>query len=249
MSDIPFLGLKLRKASPEDPIKIAILISGRGSNMRALVEAVEGEDIPARIVGVISNRPKAAGLDYARGKGIEAIAIDHRKFENREAFEAAMQVELKRLRVDMLCNAGFMRLLTPSFVHHWYNRQLNIHPSLLPAYKGLHTHRRVLEEGGCITGCTVHFVRNEMDEGPIIAQAAVPVMADDNEESLAARVLEAEHKLYPFALKLITTGEAEVQGEKIKYNTSTHQFHNSGAILFSPSHQAQTLPAPADKVI
>ncbi len=195
--------------------KVAILISGRGSNMRALIEACAAKSYPARIVAVVSNRPEAPGLDIARQRGLEAVAIDHTKFASRAAFESALDEILRAAGTQIICNAGFMRLLSGGFVRKWHNRHLNIHPSLLPAYKGLHTHERVLEDGVRITGCTVHFVRTEMDAGPIVAQAAVPVCAGDTPESLAARVLAAEHRIYPHALELVASGAARVRDEKV----------------------------------
>jgi phosphoribosylglycinamide formyltransferase-1 len=146
--------------------------------------------------------------------GVEAIAIDHKKFPSREEFEREMDAALRARDVELVCNAGFMRLLTPWFVEAWRDRQLNIHPSLLPAFKGLHTHERVLEAGVRISGCTVHFVRSDMDAGPIIAQAAAPVLEGDDAESLAARVLEAEHKLYPHALEMVAAGEIAIRNER-----------------------------------
>ncbi|MDE1174667.1 MAG: phosphoribosylglycinamide formyltransferase [Parvibaculaceae bacterium] len=197
-------------------MKIGILISGRGSNLKSLIEACAAPGFPAEIVTVISNRPEAAGLAIARAAGIPALAIDHKLYPGREAFDAELDRALEAAGVELVCNAGFMRILSDGFVARWHNRQINIHPSLLPAFKGLHVHRRVLEEGVRITGCTVHFVRPAMDEGPIIAQAAVPVRQDDTPETLAARVLEAEHLLYPAALGLVASGRARVTGEIVE---------------------------------
>ena len=164
-----------RRAQVSVKKRVAILISGRGSNMKALVEAARAPDYPAEIVTVISNRPDAAGLAWAKEQGIPALGLDHKLYENREHFEGQLQGVLSMSRVDIVALAGFMRLMTPGFVESWRDRMINIHPSLLPAFKGLHTHERALEAGVKITGCTVHFVRPEMDEGPIIGQAAVPV--------------------------------------------------------------------------
>jgi len=211
--------------------RIGILISGRGSNMRALIEACEADDYPAEVVTVISNRPKALGLEYAQSKNIKTVAIDHKQYSSREPFERALHQALLDAKVDLICNAGFMRLLTSEFVDRWHNRQLNIHPSLLPAFKGLHTHERAIQSGVKITGCTVHIVRTEMDSGPIIAQAAVVVAPDDTAESLSERVLEAEHQLYPHALKLIASGEARIVGEHVI--PITNDSGTPGAI-FSP---------------
>jgi len=195
--------------------KVAILISGRGSNMSALIDACRCEDFPAEIVRVISNRPGAPGLDLARRAGIATATVDHTTFESRDAFDAALDQALREAGAELVCNAGFMRLLGEAFVAGWRDRQLNIHPSLLPSYRGLHTHERVLHDGVRITGCTVHFVRTEMDAGPIVAQAAVPVCGDDTPDTLGARVLDAEHRLYPEALRLVASGAARVVGEKV----------------------------------
>jgi phosphoribosylglycinamide formyltransferase 1 len=189
--------------------RVAILISGRGSNMTALIEAAKAPDYPAAIALVLSNRPDAAGLSHAQDAGIATAIVDHRPFgEDREAFERALDRELQAQRIDLICLAGFMRLLTGDFVRRWSGRMLNIHPALLPQFKGLHTHRRALEAGVKQHGATVHFVVPEMDSGPIVAQAAVPVLDGDTEESLAQRVLGAEHRLYPQALRLVAEGKA-----------------------------------------
>lgn len=195
--------------------RVGILISGRGSNMEALIEATRHPDYPAKIVIVISNRPDAAGLETARKAGIEAVAIDHKEFATRMAFEARLHQRLLGADVDLICNAGFMRLLTGGFVDRWRDRQLNIHPSLLPAFPGLDTHKRAIDSGVQITGCSVHFVRLEMDSGPLIAQAAVPILPGDTPETLGARVLEAEHQLYPHALRLVASGAASVVNENV----------------------------------
>ena len=195
--------------------RVALLISGRGSNMVSLIEAASAKDYPAEIALVISNRPDAAGLERAQAMGIKALAIDHKVFGNRVAFEARLHQTLLDWNIDLVCNAGFMRMLTGGFVDRWRDRQLNIHPSLLPALPGLHTHQRAIDQGIMITGCTVHFVRLEMDSGPIVAQAAVPVLPDDTEATLSARVLEAEHKLYPHALRLVASGVAKVVADRV----------------------------------
>lgn len=187
--------------------RVAILISGRGSNMAALIEAAKDPAYPAEIVLVLSNRPDAAGLVYARGNGIATEAVDHKTFgKDREPFDRAMQAVLEQHRVEIVCLAGFMRLLTPWFVTQWTGRMINIHPSLLPAFKGLHTHERAIAEGAKQHGATVHFVTPELDDGPIIAQEAVPVLPGDTPDTLAARVLEVEHRIYPQALRLVATG-------------------------------------------
>lgn len=195
--------------------KIAILISGRGSNMEALIEACTHADFPAEVVGVISNRNDAGGLIYAADRNIPVEVLDHREFESRENFEATLTGLLENMNVDLVCLAGFMRLLTNSFVSRWLDKLINIHPSLLPSFKGLDTHARALALGVRIAGCSVHFVRADMDSGPIIAQAAVPVFSNDTEESLATRVLAVEHKLYPHALELVASGRARAVGERV----------------------------------
>jgi phosphoribosylglycinamide formyltransferase-1 len=190
--------------------RVAILISGRGSNMTALIEAAEAKDYPAEIVLVVSNRPDAAGLDRARSSGIPTVVIDHKEFGgDRETFEQALDRELREHRIDLVCLAGFMRLLTPWLVNRWSGRMLNIHPSLLPQFKGLHTHRRALEAGVKRHGATVHFVVPEMDAGPIVVQDSVAVHQNDTEETLAARVLKLEHQIYPRALRAVAQGRTK----------------------------------------
>jgi phosphoribosylglycinamide formyltransferase 1 len=195
--------------------RIGVLISGRGSNLQALINACEKRDYPAEIVLVISNVPHAQGLLRAEAALIPTLTINHKDFPAREDFDAALDAALNDSSVELLCNAGFMRLHAPGFVERWRERHLNIHPSLLPAFRGLHTHERVIAAGCKISGCTVHFVRAEMDEGPIVAQAAVPVLSDDTPDTLAVRVLEAEHHLYPHALALVASGAASVSGERV----------------------------------
>jgi phosphoribosylglycinamide formyltransferase-1 len=195
--------------------RVGVLISGRGSNLQALIDATQAPDYPAEIVLVISNVPGAQGLARAEAAGIPTRTINHKDFASREAFDAALTAALEDAGVELLCNAGFMRLHSEGFVRHWWNRHLNIHPSLLPEFKGLRTHARVLEEGAQLTGCTVHFVRPELDSGPIVAQAEVPVLDGDTPESLAARVLAAEHRLYPHALRLVASGAVRVEDEAV----------------------------------
>lgn len=197
--------------------RTAVLISGRGSNMASLIEAAKDPAYPAEIVLVLSNRPDAPGLQKAQAAGLTTVGLDHKAFEGREAFEAEMQSHLEEHNIELVCLAGFLRLMTDGFVNTWRNRMINIHPSLLPSYKGLDTHARVLRDGGRISGCTVHYVRPQMDEGPVIAQAAVGVLADDTEETLAARVLQAEHQIYPMALKLVAEGSVKVSSEKARF--------------------------------
>lgn len=191
--------------------RVAVLISGRGSNMAALIAAARGKDYPAEIVLVQSNRPNAGGLVTAREVGIATEVVDHKKFgKDRDGFDQAMQKILEAHRVELICLAGFMRLLSPAFVEQWRERMLNIHPALLPAFKGLDTHRRAIEAGAKVHGATVHFVVPEMDAGPIIMQGAVAVRDDDSEATLAGRVLALEHRIYPQALTLVAEGRVHV---------------------------------------
>ncbi len=191
--------------------RVAVLISGRGSNMRALIEAANAADFPAEIALVLSNRPEAAGLAYARTAGIATAVVDHAVHgKDREAFERAVTEVLDAHRIALVCLAGFMRLLTPWFVTRWQGRLINIHPALLPAFKGLDTHARALAAGAKVHGATVHFVVADMDSGPIIVQGPVPVRDDDTEETLAARVLAVEHRIYPLALRLVAEGRARM---------------------------------------
>ena len=190
--------------------RVAVLISGRGSNMSALIEAAKAKDYPAEIVLVVSNRPDAAGLARARQAAIATAVIDHRLFrDDRAAFERALDDELREYRIDIVCLAGFMRLLRPWFITRWSGRILNIHPALLPEFKGLDTHRRALAAGVKRHGATVHFVVEETDAGPVISQQSVPVLQGDTEDTLAARVLEIEHRIYPEALRLVAEGRAK----------------------------------------
>jgi len=192
--------------------RVAVLISGRGSNMAALIEATKDKSYPAEIALVVSNRPDAAGLDLARADGIATAVVDHAAFgKDRAAFDQALQAVLEKHHIDLVCLAGFMRLLTPGFVGQWRNRMLNIHPALLPAFKGLDTHKRAIEAGAKIHGATAHIVVAEMDSGPIVMQGAVAVHNDDSEATLAARVLAVEHKIYPLALKLLAEGRISVE--------------------------------------
>lgn len=201
-------------------IRTAILISGRGSNMEALVRAARPDDYPAKIVVVGSNRPEAAGIRFAAEAGLPTFVVDHKEFgKDREAFERALHAELEKHDVELVCLAGFMRLLTPWFIGQWHDRLINIHPSLLPSFKGLDTHARALEAGVKLHGCTVHVVRPDMDAGPIIAQSAVPVLDGDDPDTLAERVLAAEHALYPHALahvaRSLATGDWAITDERV----------------------------------
>jgi phosphoribosylglycinamide formyltransferase-1 len=203
--------------------RVAVLISGRGSNMAALIEAAKSADYPAEIVLVVSNVPDAGGLTTAAAADIATATVDHRTFgKDRAAFERALQDVLVAHRIELVCLAGFMRLLTPWFIEQWPNRMLNIHPALLPSFKGLDTHARVLAAGVKLHGATVHFVVPEMDSGPIIAQGAVPVHEQDTEAALAARVLAVEHRLYPLALRLVAEGRVSVDGNRCRISGMEH---------------------------
>jgi phosphoribosylglycinamide formyltransferase-1 len=194
--------------------RVAVLVSGRGSNMVALIEAAKDKDYPAEIALVVSNRPDAGGLSLARAAGIATEVVDHTIYgKDRAAFERALQAVLEKHHSELVCLAGFMRLLTPWFVGQWPNRLLNIHPALLPAFKGLDTHKRALEAGAKTHGATVHFVVPEMDSGPIVLQGQVDVRPDDTEATLAARVLAVEHRIYPLALKLLAEGRISVEND------------------------------------
>jgi phosphoribosylglycinamide formyltransferase-1 len=195
--------------------RVAVLVSGRGSNMDALIAAANRPDYPARIALVVSNRPDAGALPKAEAAGIPTVVIDHAQFAHRMAFEARLHAALLEHEIELVALAGFMRLLTGGFVDRWRDRLINIHPSLLPSFPGLDTHARALREGVRIHGCSVHFVRVDMDSGPIIAQAAVPVLTTDTPESLGARVLAAEHRLYPHALALVASGRVGVVEETL----------------------------------
>lgn len=198
-----------------DRVPVAVMISGRGSNMAALIDACQAPGFPAEIVLVLSNRAEAKGLETAAAAGIATEVIDYRGRGSRQAFEDAASEAIEKSGAEIVCLAGFMRLLSANFVDRWRDRMINIHPSLLPAFPGLNTHERALESGVKMTGCTVHFVRAEMDNGPIIAQAAVPVSHKDTAETLAARILTLEHQVYPLALCLVASGKARLVGERV----------------------------------
>ena len=197
-------------------LKLGVLISGRGSNLQALIDATADPSFPAEIALVISNRADAAGLARAEAAGIATKIIPHMDFASREAFDSALTAALREAGVGLVCLAGFMRLLTAGFAEDWHDRLINIHPSLLPSFKGLNSHAQALEAGVRFSGCTVHYVRPEMDAGPIILQAAVPVHDGDDEDSLAARILTAEHRSYPLAVKLIAEGRIRVVDEVVR---------------------------------
>jgi phosphoribosylglycinamide formyltransferase-1 len=197
--------------------RIVILISGRGSNMQAMLKVAAAERWPAQIAAVISNQPNAAGLDVARAAGIATSAINHRDYPDRELFDAALAELIDQHSPDLIVLAGFMRILTPGFVNKYFGRLINIHPSLLPSFPGLHTHQQAIDAGVKVHGATVHFVTAELDHGPIIAQAVVPVLDEDTEDTLAARVLEQEHRIYPQAVCDLISGALKlVDGRVIR---------------------------------
>ena len=202
---------------------IAVLISGRGSNLQALIEATSHADYPAEIVLILSNEPDAAGLGRAEAVGIPTRVVPHRDYADRLAFEAALTACLQEAGAELVCLAGFMRILTEGFVAQWQGRLINIHPSLLPAFPGLDTHARALEAGVKLHGCSVHLVSGELDGGPIIGQAAVPVLPDDDEAALAARVLAAEHRLYPLCLRLLAEEGFETQGRRLRLRAAARE--------------------------
>lgn len=203
--------------------RVAVFISGGGSNMLKLVEAASDPAYPAEIVAVISDKANAGGLARAEALGIPSLSFVRKDFESKEAHESAILAELERLSPDLICLAGYMRLLSAGFIKRYEGRILNIHPSLLPLFPGLHTHQRALDAGMKIAGCTVHFVTEGMDEGPIITQAAVPILAGDTADSVAERVLAVEHRSYPLALKLAAEGKVRMAGGKVIRDTSPAQ--------------------------
>lgn len=213
--------------------RTAVLISGRGSNMGALIRAAREDGYPAHIAGVISDRADVEGLDLAARAGVATRVVEKTKDMSREAHDAAIGSALAEIGAEIVCLAGYMRLLTPGFVAQWSGRMLNIHPSLLPLFKGLHPHRQALAAGVRIHGATVHFVTAETDSGPIVAQAAVPVLPSDSEGALASKVLEAEHRLYPFALKLVASGRAALNGDRVTFSNVA-----AAGSLFSPEAAA-----------
>ncbi len=203
---------------PKNPLPVVVLISGSGSNLQALIDGAAGDELPIRIEAVISNEPDAFGLERARRAGIAAEVVDHRAFDSREAFDQALMAAIDRHQPGLVVLAGFMRILTPAFVHHYAGRLLNIHPSLLPKYQGLHTHRRALEAGDVEHGASVHFVTEELDGGPVILQAKVPVLPGDTPERLAARVLEKEHRIYPLVVKWFAQGRLRLDGDGVLFD-------------------------------
>jgi phosphoribosylglycinamide formyltransferase-1 len=213
-------------------LKVGVLISGRGSNLQSLIAACSEPGFPAEIACVIANKADAGGLAHASAAHIPALVIPHRDYAGRQSFETALDETLQQHQVQLTCLAGFMRLLTPWFVERWRDRLINIHPSLLPAFPGLDTHKKAIDYGAKLTGCTIHFVRTELDHGPIILQAAVPVLPEDDETTLAARVLQAEHKAYPAALRLIADNRVNVIDER---TFITGDVGASGDVFFNPA--------------
>jgi phosphoribosylglycinamide formyltransferase-1 len=213
-------------------LKLGVLISGRGSNLRSLIAACAKPDYPAEIALVVSNVADAAGLAFAEQAGIRTVTISHKAFASRAAFDAAIEAELIQAGVELICLAGFMRILGPEILTRWCDKVINIHPSLLPAFRGLHVHEQALAAGVKISGCTVHFVRPAVDDGPILVQAAVPVAAGDTPETLAARVLQAEHRIYPLAVRLIAERRVRIDGDR--------------ALIEGPAPTAPALLSPAD---
>lgn len=211
-------------------LKVGILISGRGSNLQALLDAANASDYPADIAIVLSNNAGAQGLERARKAGVHAAFIDHTLYDDREDFERVLDERLREAGVEFVCLAGFMRILTPWFVDKWKDRLINIHPSLLPAFKGVHTHERALEQGVRLHGASVHYVRAEMDDGPIVGQAAIPVLPGDTPDTLSDRVLQVEHKLYPACLKLIAEGRARVTAERVKIDDEASKLADDSLI-------------------
>ena len=195
--------------SNENKTRLVILISGRGSNMRSIIEAIDAQQIDATVSAVISNRPDAAGLDYAKAQSIATAVVDHKAFSDRESFDKALAERIDDYKPDFVILAGFMRILTSGFVEHYRNKLINIHPSLLPKFKGLNTHQRAIDAGEKEHGASVHFVTAELDDGPVIMQAKVNILADDSAESLAARVLDQEHQLYPAAIQKLVNSKQD----------------------------------------
>lgn len=214
--------------------KVGVLISGSGSNLQALIDACAHRDYPCEIAVVISNKDDAYGLTRAKNASIPTKIIRHKDYANRDAFDGVIDQTLREYHVDFVCLAGFMRLLTADFVRRWENRLVNIHPSLLPAFKGVHVHGAVIAAGAKFSGCTVHFVRPEMDVGPIIVQSAVPVLQNDTPETLAARILKQEHRIYPLALRWLAEGKLSIEAEKVRIDAAVEP---DGAIV-NPSAES-----------
>ena len=196
-------------------LKLCVFISGRGSNLQSLIEACAGDDYPAQIALVVSNIDGVQGLKRAKSAGILTAVVSHKDFSSQNSFEASITKAIMPFDVDLICLAGFMRILSDKFVDHWHDRMINIHPSLLPSFKGLNVQQRAIDAGVRFSGCTVHFVRRDMDTGPIIVQASVPLLDNDNANTLTARILEQEHKIYPLAIKLIAQGRTTIKDERV----------------------------------
>ncbi|WP_323017958.1 phosphoribosylglycinamide formyltransferase [Castellaniella sp.] len=218
--------------TPERPLRVAILISGRGSNMQALVRAIAAERLPVQVCTVLSNRADAAGLDWARAQGLPAESLSHRDYDSRDAFDAALLARLDALAPDVILLAGFMRVLGSDFVRHFDGRIINIHPSLLPAFPGLHTHQQALAQGVQWHGCTVHFVTPVLDHGPIIAQGAIPVLGGDTPDDLAARLLPVEHQIYVQVLRWLAQGRVSLYDDgRVEVSDAPHRAW-AGATIF-----------------
>lgn len=225
--------------SPDRPIRVAILISGRGSNMQVLAETIAAEKLPVDLCSVLSNRADAAGLDWAQARGLPAEVLPHRGFDSREAFDAALRERLDALAPDYILLAGFMRVLGADLVRHFDGRIVNIHPSLLPAFPGLHTHAQALAQGVQWHGCTVHFVTPVLDHGPIIAQGAIPVLADDTPDTLAARLLPVEHQIYAQVLRWLAQGRVRLLADgRVEVAQVSHRAW-AGPVLFQKDHHEQ----------
>lgn len=203
--------------------RTAVLISGRGTNMSALVGAASDPSYPAEIVLVMTDNPEAGGIEKARGAGVDTASVDRRSFKDRTAFEAALQGRLDAAGAELVCLAGFMRVLSADFVAKWLGRMINIHPSILPSFRGVDTHRRVLEAGVKLHGCSVHFVKADVDAGPIIAQAAIPILPDDTPATLSDRLLPVEHRVFPMALRLLASGAIHMDGDRVRIDGSRQQ--------------------------
>ena len=216
-------------------VRVAVLISGRGSNMQSLIGAARAPDFPAEIALVLANRPEAAGLGLAAAAGVPARALDHRAFPDRAAFDAGLDAALRAAEIDLVCLAGFMRILTDGFVEAWSGRMINIHPSLLPLFRGTGTHAQALAAGVRVHGCSVHYVVPELDAGPIIAQDCVPVLPGDDAERLAARVIVQEHRLYPAALAMVARGDAPLEGGRVAFASAAAERGAGAALLSLPS--------------
>ncbi len=211
-------------------LKLCVLISGRGSNLQSLIDACAANDYPAEIALVISNIDGVQGLERASNAGIPTTVVSHRDFRSRESFDASLTETISRLDVDLLCLAGFMRILGDGFVEHWQDRLVNIHPSLLPSFKGLNVQQRAIDAGVRFSGCTVHYVRSDMDCGPIIVQAVVPVLGDDDGDALARRILEQEHIIYPLAVRMIAQGRVTIKDERVIVDAAAP----GGSVLLNP---------------